>query len=206
MSTTLETARSERPDPSLDMEYAVGCEVWAREYARLARGRPFRSPRGLSGRATVRTVVRSLKMTAVDSAAAQVGSSGRRWWTLAGLSLASFLLTLRDTALAVALPSIGRELRLGLSGLEWVVNAHTLALSRSTTTERVEMSHFIDRLKDTLRGGGPRHVHDHVGGHEHGATQEHSGDLQNGAEQEHVSDESGAGEHEHRGHEGHKHC
>lgn len=55
--------------------------------------------------------------------------SARRWWTLAGLSLASFLLTLGDTALAVALPSIGRDLSLELSGLEWVVNAYTLTLS-----------------------------------------------------------------------------
>mgnify|MGYP000035222745 CR=1 FL=1 len=53
----------------------------------------------------------------------------RRWWTLAGLSLAAFLLTLGDTALAVALPSIGRDLNLDLGGLEWVVNAYTLALS-----------------------------------------------------------------------------
>lgn len=63
------------------------------------------------------------------AAVAPVVPSARRWWTLAGLSLASFLLTLGDTALAVALPSIGRDLRLGLSGLEWVVNAYTLALS-----------------------------------------------------------------------------
>ncbi|MEO5576531.1 MAG: MFS transporter [Gaiellaceae bacterium] len=55
--------------------------------------------------------------------------SARRWWTLAGLSTASFLLALGDTALAVALPSLGRDLDLGLSGLEWVVNAYTLSLS-----------------------------------------------------------------------------
>lgn len=40
-----------------------------------------------------------------------------------------FLLTLDDTALSVALPSIGRDLGLGLSGLERVVNAYTLALA-----------------------------------------------------------------------------
>jgi len=40
-------------------------------------------------------------------------------------------MTLGDTALAVALPSLGRDLGLGLSGLEWVVNAYTLALSVS---------------------------------------------------------------------------
>lgn len=64
----------------------------------------------------------------VPTAASGHGSA-RRWWTLAGLSLASFLLTLGDTALAVALPSIGRDLNLDLGGLEWVVNAYTLALS-----------------------------------------------------------------------------
>ena len=55
--------------------------------------------------------------------------SARCWWTLAGLTLASFLMTLGDTALAVALPSLGRDLGLGLSELEWVVNAYTLALA-----------------------------------------------------------------------------
>lgn len=60
---------------------------------------------------------------------AAAGPSSRQWWTLAGLSLASFLLTLGDTALAVALPSVGRDLDLRLSGLEWVVNAYTLSLS-----------------------------------------------------------------------------
>lgn len=62
-------------------------------------------------------------------AAGPIPASARRWWTLAGLSLASFLLTLGDTALAVALPALGRDLGLGLSGLEWVVNAYTLALA-----------------------------------------------------------------------------
>lgn len=56
-------------------------------------------------------------------------STTRKWWGLGFLALASFLLTLDDTALSVALPSIGRELGLGLSGLEWVVNAYTLALA-----------------------------------------------------------------------------
>jgi hypothetical protein len=48
---------------------------------------------------------------------AAASAQARRWSTLAGLSLASFLLTLGDTALAVALPSLGRDLGLGLSGL-----------------------------------------------------------------------------------------
>ena len=53
----------------------------------------------------------------------------QKWLSLGVLALFSFLLTLDDTALSVALPSLGRDLGLGLSGLEWVVNAYTLALA-----------------------------------------------------------------------------
>ena len=66
------------------------------------------------------------------------------------------------------------------------------------------MSRFIDRVKNTLRGGGPGH-HEPVGGQEHGTTQEHGGAHEHGSEQERV-DGSGAAQHEHGGHEGHKHC
>lgn len=55
--------------------------------------------------------------------------SKRKWLGLSVLALFSFLLTLDDTALSVALPSIGRDLGMGLSGLEWVVIAYTLALA-----------------------------------------------------------------------------
>ena len=55
--------------------------------------------------------------------------SKKTWLGLGALALVSFLLTLDDTALSVALPSVGRDLGLGLSGLEWVVNAYTLALA-----------------------------------------------------------------------------
>ena len=48
---------------------------------------------------------------------------------LAGLTLVSFLLLLDDTAVAVALPAIQRQLGLSLSGLEWVINAYTLTLA-----------------------------------------------------------------------------
>lgn len=48
---------------------------------------------------------------------------------LAGLTLVTFLLLLDDTAVAVALPAIQRQLGLGLNGLEWVVNAYTLTIA-----------------------------------------------------------------------------
>ena len=56
----------------------------------------------------------------------------RRWSALAGLTLVTFLLLLDDTAVAVALPTIQRQLGLGLSGLEWVVNAYTLTIAAFT--------------------------------------------------------------------------
>lgn len=53
----------------------------------------------------------------------------RAWFVLSGLTLVSFLLLLDDTAVAVVLPRIERDLQLGLSGLEWVVNAYTITLA-----------------------------------------------------------------------------
>ena len=53
----------------------------------------------------------------------------RAWLVLAGLTLVSFLLLLDDTAVAVVLPRIQRDLGLGLSGLEWVVNSYTITLA-----------------------------------------------------------------------------
>jgi EmrB/QacA subfamily drug resistance transporter len=53
----------------------------------------------------------------------------RDWSTLGALAVASFVLTIEDTAIAVALPTLARELDLGLAGLEWVVNAYTVAIA-----------------------------------------------------------------------------
>lgn len=55
-----------------------------------------------------------------------------RWIALAGLTLVTFLLLLDDTAVAVALPTLQRQLGLGLNGLEWVVNAYTLTIAAFT--------------------------------------------------------------------------
>ena len=57
--------------------------------------------------------------------------AGGKWWTIGVLGLATFVLTLNDTAPAVAMPAIGRDLGLGVTGLEWVVNSYTLALAVS---------------------------------------------------------------------------
>lgn len=52
-----------------------------------------------------------------------------RWAVLASLTLVSFLLLLDDTAVALALPAMRRQLGFGLTGLEWVINGYTLPLA-----------------------------------------------------------------------------
>lgn len=53
----------------------------------------------------------------------------RKWWTLVGVTFAIFMTTLDNTVVNVALPSIQRDLGIGRSGLEWVVNAYILAFA-----------------------------------------------------------------------------
>ncbi|WP_209443538.1 MFS transporter [Streptomyces anulatus] len=62
---------------------------------------------------------------------ATAGSPGptRRGWVLAVVSVAWFLVLIDDTAVVVALPPLGRELGLGLAGLEWVINLYTLTFA-----------------------------------------------------------------------------
>lgn len=70
-----------------------------------------------------------MSCAAADSV--EAAASKRKWLTLGALALFSLLLTLDDTALSVALPSIGRDLGLGLSGLEGVGGSSSGALPSS---------------------------------------------------------------------------
>jgi EmrB/QacA subfamily drug resistance transporter len=56
-------------------------------------------------------------------------TSRRRWWTLVGVSLATFMTFLDNNVVNVALPSIQRELHLSISGLEWIVSSYILVFS-----------------------------------------------------------------------------
>ena len=58
-----------------------------------------------------------------------VDERSRKWWTLGAVSLALFMIMLDNTIVNVALPSIGRGLDVGVSQLEWVVNAYTLSFA-----------------------------------------------------------------------------
>src|SRR4029450_179594 len=50
----------------------------------------------------------------------------RKWWTLGAVAFGLFMIMLDNTIVNVALPSIQRDLGLGISELEWVLNGYAL--------------------------------------------------------------------------------
>ena len=48
----------------------------------------------------------------------------RKWWTLASLCFALFMIMLDNTVVNVALPSIKKDLGIGTNALEWTVTAY----------------------------------------------------------------------------------
>jgi len=50
----------------------------------------------------------------------------RKWWTLAAVGFGLFMIMLDNTVVNVALPSIRQDLGIGISELEWIVNAYAL--------------------------------------------------------------------------------
>lgn len=50
-------------------------------------------------------------------------------WMVAVVAVAPFLVALEDHAMVIALPSLQRDLGLGLDGLEWVVNIYSLTFA-----------------------------------------------------------------------------
>src|SRR6266568_5092714 len=59
---------------------------------------------------------------------------GRKWWTLLGVCVATFMLLLDITIVNVALPSIERALKASFSDLQWVVDAYALGLATCVLT------------------------------------------------------------------------
>jgi EmrB/QacA subfamily drug resistance transporter len=58
-----------------------------------------------------------------------ITEDNRRWWTLGAMCFALFMVMLDNTVVNVALPSIQEDLHTSISGLEWTVNAYTLAFA-----------------------------------------------------------------------------
>src|SRR3712207_4018144 len=56
----------------------------------------------------------------------RLNDENRKWWTLAAMCFALFMVMLDNTVVNVALPSIQDDLGASLSALEWTVNAYTL--------------------------------------------------------------------------------
>src|SRR3989337_946762 len=50
-----------------------------------------------------------------------------KWWTLGAMCFALFMVMLDNTVVNVALPSIQNDLHTSIAGLQWTVNAYTLA-------------------------------------------------------------------------------
>ena len=65
-------------------------------------------------------------MTVIEARAA-VGA--RKWWALAGLSLAVLAVSLDATVLSVALPTLAVSLHASATDLQWFVSSYTLALA-----------------------------------------------------------------------------
>src|SRR4051812_48709048 len=57
----------------------------------------------------------------------RLNEGNRKWWTLAAMCFALFMIMLDNTVVNVALPSIQRDLKVSISSLEWTVNAYTLS-------------------------------------------------------------------------------
>src|SRR5215472_12156355 len=55
--------------------------------------------------------------------------NNRRWVALVAVALATFMTYLDNNVVNVALPSIQRDLHLGISGLEWIASAYILVFA-----------------------------------------------------------------------------
>jgi EmrB/QacA subfamily drug resistance transporter len=58
-----------------------------------------------------------------------VTEQNKKWWTLAAVAFGLFMIMLDNTVVNVALPSIQRELGVGLSELEWIVSGYALTFA-----------------------------------------------------------------------------
>ena len=56
-------------------------------------------------------------------------AADRKWWTLGALTFSLFMMCLDNTVVNVALPAIQADLGVGLSQLEWTINAYTLTFA-----------------------------------------------------------------------------
>jgi EmrB/QacA subfamily drug resistance transporter len=58
-----------------------------------------------------------------------MNEGNRRWWALGAMCFALFMIMLDNTVVNVALPSIARDLKIGISELEWIVTGYALVFA-----------------------------------------------------------------------------
>ena len=88
----------------------------------------------------------------------RLNEGNRRWWTLAAMCFALFMIMLDNTVVNVALPSIQKDLGASLSRLEWTVNAYTLTFAVLLVTGG-RLGDILGRRRDVpLRRRGVRGV------------------------------------------------
>jgi len=75
----------------------------------------------------VQKVETATKMGTIDTGLSYASARGR--WVILATVLGSGMAFLDSTVVNIALPRIGTDLGIGLSGLQWTVNAYTLTLS-----------------------------------------------------------------------------
>jgi EmrB/QacA subfamily drug resistance transporter len=67
-------------------------------------------------------------VTAAESTPLRLASTAGRW-TIAAAVLGSGVVFIESTVVSVALPAMGRDLALGVAGLQWIVNGYLITLS-----------------------------------------------------------------------------
>src|ERR671911_377835 len=75
----------------------------------------------------------------------------RKWWTLGAVAFALFMVMLDNTVVNVALPSIQRDLGIGLSELQWTVNAYALTFAVLMLTGG-KLADFMGRRRVFIAG------------------------------------------------------
>ena len=73
--------------------------------------------------------IRPAPAAGTTSAAATPTATGRRWYTLAVLCLSLLVIVVDTTIVNVALPTLAKDLHAPASGLQWIVDAYTLAFA-----------------------------------------------------------------------------
>jgi EmrB/QacA subfamily drug resistance transporter len=75
-----------------------------------------------------------------------LASEHRRWWTLGAVAFGLFMIMLDNTVVNVALPSIQRDLGIGLSELQWIVTGYALTFAALMLTGGKLADHYGRRL------------------------------------------------------------